>query len=463
VNSGGKAQEAGGEGSESALPHTDTQDIEIQIPEPDLDAFNSFDFEALPVDDLEKTPVHGVSLAGFRLESTVANVSGAPERDELTTMANFEIPEREPDLAVLQEGLIGLDLGSSDAVIAAFNEHGKAVVVTNSDNERSTPVRLLYDEGEWLIGREAQSLAPFHPDQDLSDFKSLFQMEGWSTNVAGEEVGAEQLMQVFISRLLEEAQEQLACVPTSVALAAPVWFKEPQREALARAVGSCGLEVVGVTDELLAACVPYSLRLPDLAPRRVVVVDVGQRGSSVAIVRCATGDLDVRYQAGLPDLGGRSWDDLLLAEGVAAFNAEHGFDPRADATCLTDLSLRVEQAKKALSQRRQYEMPIQSEGRTAKVKFSRERLEELSAPLLRKLEHFLERFRERAGDDDWGSFDALVVSGGGARIPMVRKAIEAVVGRDSESFTAEENVAIGALYWGVSARHAAARADAESE
>ena len=120
------------------------------------------------------------------------------------------------------------------------------------------------------------------------------------------------------------------------------------------------------------------------------------------------------------------------------------------------------EAKKSLSLRKHYIMPIQANGKTLKVRFNRESFERASRRLLKRLSIFLSKVREKGELAEWSEFDALVVTGGGARMPMVKKAIEDTVGRQAEPFNAEESVAIGALYWGVSARHKANKAAEEA-
>lgn len=435
---------------------------------PDDGGFDTVGFDYNP-DDLEKTPAAGTPLSQFSMtrdENGDTPASGTPlpppttasQLAQVMAEFGFNVPEREPDWAELQRGLISIDFGSSDAVVSCFNDDGRAIVVENCVNERTTPTRLLRDENnEWLIGNEAKNLAPAMPDQDYGDLKSLFLMEGWSTIIEGEQYSAKKLLSIFVARLFEDfSTEQFSTKPSHVSLAAPVWFQPNQRKALAEAVSSAlNLQVVGVTDELLAACVPYSLRLPDLSPRYAVVVDVGHKGTSCAFIECVGGDLNILCQAGLNTLGGINWDELLIAESVRKFTEHHGFDPRVDASCMTDLNFRVEEAKKALSSRRQCNMLIQSEGKTLKVRFTREAFEKASTTLVRTLRSFLNRVLEQSKKNQWSDFDALVITGGAARIPMVRNIIEETVGRSAEPFNAEENVAIGALYWGVYARHQA--------
>jgi actin-like ATPase involved in cell morphogenesis len=444
---------------------------------PDNGGFDTIGFDYNP-EDLEKTPASGTALAQFSMSKDEAPgdtpASGTPlpppstasQLAQVMAEFGFNVPEREPDWEELQTGLIGIDFGSSDAVVSCYNEDGRAVILENSINRRTTPARLLRDENnEWIIGIEAKNLAPALPDQDYGDLKSLFLFEGWSTVLDGEQYSAKRLLSIFVKRLFEDINpDDFSTPPTHVALAAPVWFQPQQREALADAVkDALGLEVVGVTDELLAACVPYSLRLPDLSPRKAVVVDVGHKGTSCAFIECVSGDLNILCEAGLPTLGGINWDELLIAESVRKFTEHYGFDPRVDASCMTDLNLRVEEAKKALSSRKQCNMLLQSEGKTLKVRFTREAFEKASTNLIRTMRAFLNKILEQSTMEKWEDFDALVVTGGGVRIPMVKNVIEEALGRSAEAFNAEENVAIGTLYWGVSARHLALQEKDEKE
>ena len=130
---------------------------------------------------------------------------------------------------------------------------------------------------------------------------------------------------------------------------------------------------------------------------------------------------------------------------------------------MTDLNFRVEEAKKALSSRKQCNMLIQSEGKTLKVRFTREAFEKASLTLVKTLKSYLNRVLDQSNKNEWSDFDALVITGGGARIPMVRNIIEETIGRSAEPFNAEENVAIGALYWGVYARHQALQEEEEKD
>jgi molecular chaperone DnaK (HSP70) len=53
----------------------------------------------------------------------------------------------------------------------------------------------------------------------------------------------------------------------------------------------------------------------------------------------------------------------------------------------------------------------------------------------------------------WSQLSAVIVTGGGTRMPMIRKALKKETGVDPEKgINPDEGVAIGALYWGLVAR-----------
>jgi molecular chaperone DnaK len=351
-----------------------------------------------------------------------------------------------PDLAPLKKGLVGIDLGASVAAVARFNEDGKHEVVPNEDNDMLTPALVFLDEdGEKLVGKAARRLAPSAPDRAFSEVKLALG--------APDKPDAEALASYVVSRLLDDVLRVTGARPTHAAVAAPAWFTEDQRAALGRAVLKAGVAVVGVTDEALASAVPYSLRLEDLNPRTAAVFDLGHAALGCALVRCARGDIEVLASEARLDLGARRWDDLIVEEGAARFKQQYGFDPREDKGAELDLRLRAEDAKKALTARSAFTLVVQARGKVMKVGFSRPLFETAATVLVTEARAHLEKVRQAAGVGSWKKVDALIVTGGASRMPMIRRMLLDLTGLQAErGMNPDEGVAIGALYWGLFAR-----------
>ncbi len=364
-----------------------------------------------------------------------------------------------PDVTQLQHGLVGIDIGAAVAVVAIFDGDGHHEIVPNQDDDLQTPVQIFFDDdGEQLVGKEARVMAPSAPGRAVMDLKDAltnpdFQME---PGVEHGSLSAKDVISVLIARLLDDAKEHVGERPTHVALAAPVWYGEGTREVLGQAVAEAGAELVGIADEALAATVPYSLRLPDLNERRALVFDLGHAALSVAVVRCGAGDIEILAQDANKEFGSHAWDQVLADEAGRKFDEAHGHNPLTDDDpgSEMDLRLRAEDAKKTLSQRAQCTLVASSKGNTLKIGFTRRGFEEATKPLREGASALMTKVREAAGINDWKGLDAVIVTGGGSRIPSIRRMLSKETGHEpARGISPEDGVAVGSLYWGIGERH----------
>lgn len=410
---------------------------------------------SIPIGEHDETPPAGVFL-GEDVQVLSAQTIGRA----LAEAEGLPITEQLPDMTTLQADLIGIDVGASAAVVACFNEDGQHEIVPNEDEERATPLQLFFDEdGERLVGQEARRMAPSAPARAIVDLKEMIADPFFRLNTGGEEIDSQTVLGMVLERLLEDVERFRGKRPTHVALAAPAWFAETQRETLRRAVEKTGVTLVGITEEALAAAVPYSLRLPDLNPRVALVFDLGHAALGVGVVRCAGGDITVLAQDARRELGSARWDLLLAQEAARKFKEKFQIDPMQDKGGAIDLKLRAEDAKRELSRRMQVTLTVSAQGKALKVGFTRQGFEDAARGLVEKSLAFARDVRDRAGIKDWKQVDALLLTGGGSRTPIIRTALSTEVGREPErAVGAEDGVAIGALYWGTLERHRKSRA-----
>lgn len=410
----------------------------------------------LPLSDSDETPAAGVFL-GEDAQVLSAHAIGRALA-EADGRARQHGP---PDMAALQVGLVGVDIGASAAVVARFNDDGQHEIVPNEEDERATPLAVFFDEdGERLLGREARRMAASAPGRAIIDFKEMIADPFFriSTGGADGEADSRVVLGMILERLFDDVERHAGARPTHVALAAPAWFADTQRETLRSAVERTGVTLVGITDETLAAAVPYSLRLPDLNPRVALVFDLGHAALGVGLVRCAGGDIQVLAQDAKRELGSARLDQLIAHEAARKFKQAHGFDPLDDKGAAIDLRLRAEDAKRELSRRTQATLTVSARGKALKVGFTRAGFEEAARALVERSLAFAREVRDRAGINSWSEVDALIMTGGGSRTPSVRASLAAEVGREPErGIGAEEGVAIGALYWGTLERHRRSR------
>jgi molecular chaperone DnaK len=406
------------------------------------------------IGDNDETPPGGIYV-GEELSILDAQMIGRALAEADGTTEDYTLP----DMAVLQRGLIGIDMGAAKAVVARFTADGGHEIVPNDDDDLSTPVQFFFDDdGEQMVGREARDMAPSEPNRAVLDIKKALSDPEFEIEAGGEhgKLAAKDVVSVLIRRLLDDAEEHSSERPTHVSLAAPSWYGDGEREALKQAVEAAGATLVGIADEALAAAVPYSLRLPDLSPRNALIFDLGHAALSVAVVQCKSGDIAVVAQQSKKSLGSSAWESLLCQEAARKFEQAHGHNPLTDddPSSAMDLQLRAEDAKKALSQRAQFTLVVSSKGNTHKVGFTRRSFEEAAAPLIEGAKKLLIAVRDAAKIDAWKDLDAVIITGGGSRTPAIRRMLLNETGHEfQKGIGPEDGVAVGSLYWGIGERH----------
>ena len=71
----------------------------------------------------------------------------------------------------MNEKVIGIDLASSQSVVAIINEMGKPEVIANAEGKRLTPSVILIDKEERKVGSAAQRQAVMKPKNTIALIK----------------------------------------------------------------------------------------------------------------------------------------------------------------------------------------------------------------------------------------------------------------------------------------------------
>ena len=71
----------------------------------------------------------------------------------------------------MSEKVIGIDLASSQSVVAIINEMGKPEVIANAEGKRLTPSVILIDKEERKVGSAAQRQAVMKPKNTIALIK----------------------------------------------------------------------------------------------------------------------------------------------------------------------------------------------------------------------------------------------------------------------------------------------------
>src|ERR1700744_1447292 len=209
---------------------------------------------------------------------------------------------------------LGIDLGTSNSVIAGI-EDGKARVFRPADGGEALPSVIFIDKrGHRLYGRRAHDQALISPDNVAAGFKRLMgtstpiEVKGAEETLTPEECSAEIIRQLLGQAFTETGSEKV----TGAVVTIPAAFNQMQSEATLRAAKMAGLERVDLLQEPIAA----ALAAMEGAKRsgQFIIYDLGGGTFDVALAQATNGEVTIVAHQGINMLGGRDFDRMIVNE-----------------------------------------------------------------------------------------------------------------------------------------------------
>ncbi len=340
---------------------------------------------------------------------------------------------------------VGIDLGTTNSVVAHRNSMGRPEVIANRDGQNILPSVIYFGTDPPAIGHEAKELARLGDSEIASFFKphmgsSLFQLQ-----FHGKTYSATDLSALVLRRLKEDAQTALGEPADRAVITVPAYFGDAQRKATIEAGTTAGFEVMRIINEPTAATLAYGLKRAGIADETVLIYDLGGGTFDVTVARISSGDIVVMSTAGDHDLGGKNWDDRIATFLAEQFIERTGFDPLDDPVALNEVLVRSEQAKWALSERASTRISLQLGTQRQSFELTRAEFEAMTFPLMDRTRRLTEEALGEAGLD-WHRLDGVLLVGGSTRMPMVRSYVTEMAGKPPRTgVNVDEVVALGAL------------------
>ncbi len=344
---------------------------------------------------------------------------------------------------------IGIDLGTTYSAAAIMQEDGKPVILPNIEGQNITPSVVLFpdaDSGsdEPLVGEMAKHSAATAPLDVVQFVKRQMGDPNWkfeSTN--GHSYTAEEISAIILKKLKNDAEISLGQPITDAVITVPAYFDDARRTATRQAGQIAGLNVLRVLNEPTAAAMSYGLSQKQNGT--VLVYDLGGGTFDVTIMDINNGEFDVLATDGNRNLGGFDFDNRI-AEYVFEQLKEQGVerDIRTDDALVAEIREKSEIAKKSLTTVAQATIMLSVDGKHVRIKITREEFESRTVDLLNTTKELVEDAMENAGKS-WSDIDHLLLIGGSTRMPMVRKMMSSLSGKEAElNVNPDEAVALGA-------------------
>ncbi len=343
---------------------------------------------------------------------------------------------------------IGIDLGTTNSVVAYVAPTGDPVVIRDCDNLALVPSVVHYtSEGATIVGRHALDRAVEHPYDTIASVKRLMGRgaddpetrrlgsyrfathEGPTVllEVAGGRVVTPVEVSAMILReLADNAQDELGAIGGAV-ITVPAYFDDAQRQATKDAAKIAGIEVLRLLNEPTAAALAYGLDAKKNG--RFVVYDLGGGTFDVTILDLDDGVFQVRSTGGDSQLGGDDMDRAIATKVLDALGAA-GTD---DASLTRYALAAARRIKHGLTDAATVDAELAHGDRRARFAITRVEFDALTAPLLERTGVACRRALRDAGMDPTLPsalpLDGVILVGGATRVPAVRAYVEKAFGR----------------------------------
>ncbi len=380
--------------------------------------------------------------------------------------------------------VVGIDLGTTNSLVA-YVKDGRPVVIRDDSGDALLPsIVSIGEDGTIFVGREAQrrllttsgstvySVKRFmgRGIEDVSEDASLlpFTVGGDKGGVVRIGIGGREFtppeISAFVLRELKRRAEdhfreqgEFDFEVDRAVITVPAYFNDAQRTATRDAGRLAGLEVLRIINEPTAASLAYGL---DKRNRGTIAVyDLGGGTFDISILKVEDGVFQVLATNGDTHLGGDDIDALLTQMVLADVRGrpegpplrDHNADRRGGSSdppqLIQAIRKAVIQAKWDLSEAEEAEIRLDSTDRLPagyRRRITRADFERMIMPLI---ERTLGPCRQALADAglEPKNIDEAVLVGGSTRIPLVRRVVEELFGRQPHSdLNPDEVVALGA-------------------
>lgn len=334
--------------------------------------------------------------------------------------------------------LIGIDLGTTNSLVACFRE-GKTELIPNRLGEVLTPSVVSVDsKGTVYVGRAAKERAMLHPLESAAVFKRSMGTDR-EYSLGQWKLRAEELSSLVLRSLKEDAENYLGEPVTDAIISVPAYFNDLQRKATKRSGELAGLNVVRIINEPTAAAIAHGMA--EQNESRYLVFDLGGGTFDVSILELYSPIMEVRAIAGDNFIGGEDFTDVLYHLFLqSAGIAPESLEPKTRG----ELRKTAEACKCELSEKEETVMCCTIGGNMHIMPLTLEEYEQACAPLLERLRKPIVRSLRDAGVS-LQQIDQIVLVGGATKSPVVRKFVAKLFGRiPSLGINPDEAVAIGA-------------------
>jgi len=345
--------------------------------------------------------------------------------------------------------IVGIDLGTTNSLVAYINREGKPEIIVNERGSRLTPSAVYFkSDREVLVGELARSQMVLKADRTVCYIKRHMGSD-YRVNISGREYTPPEISGLVLRKLVQYAEKHLGQPVEAAVVTVPAYFNDNQRQATLQAGRLAGLKILKLLNEPTAAALAYGLQSG--SHEHVLVLDIGGGTFDITLMENDGGACRVVAVGGCTTLGGVDFDNRLIRHILDTFRETHGIDLSADKVACQQVQIHAERARIDLSTVNECSVliPYITMGTNGPVHLNqtirREEFEHIASDLFGEIESLITQTLAKAGvGPDW--VDVVVLAGGASRMPGFQQVVRKVFGdvEVKNDINPDEVVALGA-------------------
>lgn len=340
---------------------------------------------------------------------------------------------------------VGIDLGTTFSAVARINpDTGKPDVIKNNFGSAITPSVLCFESnGNILFGEDAKNMQAVGDTNAVAFFKRSMGKDLFSVEFFGKSYTATDLSAILLTKLKEEAEQQIGEKIDSAVITVPAYFTHKERSATIEAGKRAGLDVIAIINEPTAAAFAYGLNEKNVE-QTVLIYDLGGGTFDVTLAKINSDEISILGSDGDHELGGKDWDDCIARYLASEFTQKFGIDISDDPEMVATLLVTAENVKKQLTSKDVVIVPITYASTHGIVEITEQIFEEISEFLLGTTKDVTKRLLDSV-EIGWNQIDGVILVGGSTRMRMIHNYVKEMSGKEPlGGVNVDEAVAIGA-------------------
>ena len=330
--------------------------------------------------------------------------------------------------------ILGIDLGTSSTMAAVYT-NGKIELVKTAAGSHIIPsVVAIDDNGAFYAGDKALQIREQYPHRAAQMFKCSMGTDNLF-ELGDKKFKAEELSAILLRSIKEEAEAYFSQKLTEAVISVPAFFNNLQRKAVMAAGKQAGFVVKRIVNEPTAAALTYGrngiekdgYKSEEAAQQKkvIMVLDLGGGTFDVSVMEVSDSVMEAVAICGDNKLGGGDFTRRLMG----LFKKANAINTELTVEESNQLWDKAQQAKHQLTAEGLGEIKCTIGGKEYEYSITGAEYEEACHDLLERMRKLILQVVQESKYKPDDVKDIIMV-GGGTRLPMVKKMIEKMIGRD---------------------------------